>query len=146
MDKLFSGCGPALPTLFQSDEGVDFNGMRRILEMQVEEGANFVVPCGTTGESATITDKEQIETIAFCVNYCDGEIPILAGTGSNNTREAVYLTKRAKEVGADGVLAVYPYYVKPTDAGVLDYYQKISEITLPKILRVQLSEPLSQYL
>jgi 4-hydroxy-tetrahydrodipicolinate synthase len=108
--------------------------MSFLINHQIANGIDFLVPCGTTGESSTLSHEEHLDVIAYTVIVNDGRVPILAGTGSNSTGESVHLTKMAKKLGADGVLVVSPYYTKPMEAGFLDYYRKIAAVGLPVIL------------
>lgn len=133
----FQGLGTALTTPFKGDGKVDYEALERLIITQVKEGVNFLVPCGTTGESPTLNHNEHKKVIAFTVTTAKrmkGGFPVLAGTGSNSTDEAVELTLEAKKAGADGVLVVSPYYNKPMPAGFLDYYRQIAAVGLPVIL------------
>lgn len=136
MDKsMFTGVGTALVTPFlEQDGGIDYEAYRDLIEMQIRDGVDFLVPCGTTGESPTLDFAEHLEVIQAAVVYAAGRVPVLAGAGSNNTREAVALTEGAKNLGADGVLVVEPYYNKPPDEGALDYFRKVAKVGLPVIL------------
>lgn len=131
---LFTGTGSALITPFNDTGAIDWEAFRWLIENVIEKGVNFLVPCGTTGESPTLTHQEHIKAIRFTVEIVNGRLPILAGTGSNSTAEAVDLTKAAKDVGANGVLVVSPYYNKPMKQGQLDYYRQIANIGLPVVL------------
>jgi len=129
--KLFSGLGTALVTPFFEDGRIDMACLSRLVCRQLDAGIDFLVPCGTTGESPTLSHDEQIEIIHLVVKLVDGRVPVLAGTGSNSTKEAVDLTNQARIVGADGALVVFPYYNRPEDSGVLDYYRQVAEVGLP---------------
>ena len=134
---IFKGLGTALVTPFLSDEALDINGIRALVSQQIEGGVNFLVPCGTTGESPTLNDLfpgEHLRVVLETVEIAAGRVPVLAGTGSNSTREAIELTKESKKAGANGVLVVSPYYNKPMRNGFLDYYKRIAEAGLPVIL------------
>lgn len=132
---LFVGAGTALITPFrQGDEEVDWDAWRKLVEMQIAGHVDFLVPCGTTGESSTLTHDEHNALIQRVVEIAAGRILVLAGTGSNCTTEALALTQAAKTSGADGVLVVSPYYNKPTQAGIRDYYRKVAKVGLPVVL------------
>ncbi len=122
----FKGAFTALVTPFKNGE-VDEEKYREHIEWQIEKGIHGVVPCGTTGESATLSHEEHKKVIKICIEQVKGRVPVLAGAGSNNTREAIELTKFAKEAGADGALLITPYYNKPTPAGLLAHYKEIAK-------------------
>ncbi len=124
---MYSGSFPALVTPFKTNLDVDFDAYGRLLEWHIERGSNGLVPCGCTGEAATLSHDEQKAVIKFAVERVAGRVPVIAGTGSNNTREAIGLTQYAKEVGADGSLLITPYYNKPTAAGQIAHYRAIAE-------------------
>lgn len=130
----FKGAFTALVTPF-ANGSVDEEAYRNLIEWQVESGINGVVPCGTTGESATMSHAEHKEVIRICVDQVRGRVPVLAGAGSNNTAEAVELARFAKEAGADGALLITPYYNKPTQEGLYQHFKRIAaEVSLPYIL------------
>lgn len=130
----FQGALTALVTPFQNNE-IDEESFRSHIEDQIVRGINGLVPCGTTGESATMTHEEHKQAIKICVDQAKGRVPILAGAGSNNTREAIELTTFAKQAGADGSLHITPYYNKPTQAGVVAHFQAIArEVPMPMIV------------
>lgn len=130
----FKGAFTALVTPF-SNGAVDEEAYRNLIEWQVKSGINGVVPCGTTGESATLSHAEHKEVIRICVDQVKGRVPVLAGAGSNNTAEAVELARFAKEAGADGALLITPYYNKPTQEGLYQHFKRIAaEVSLPYIL------------
>ena len=132
--KKFHGAFTALITPFTSN-GVDESAYKKFIEWQIAQGIHGVVPCGTTGESPTISEKEQERLIEFCVKTVAKRVPVIAGTGSNCTSEAVHMTKYAAKVGADAVLVVTPYYNRPTNKGVYLHYKAISECAnIPIIL------------
>lgn len=124
---MFRGSLVAIVTPFKSNSAVDFEAYGRLIEWHIEQGTDGIVPCGCTGEAATLSHDEQEELIKFCIEKVAGRVPVVAGTGSNSTREALSLTKFAKEIGADGALLITPYYNKPTPAGQLAHYQTIAE-------------------
>ena len=110
---MFEGSFVAIVTPFKNGE-VDAAALRDLIEFHIANGTNGIVPCGTTGESATLSHAEHEEVIRLSVETCKGRIPVLAGTGSNATQEAIELTLRAQKIGADGALLITPYYNKPT--------------------------------
>jgi 4-hydroxy-tetrahydrodipicolinate synthase len=129
-----TGLWTALITPFNAD-GVDEAALRALIEWQVEQGVDGIVPCGTTGESPTLTHAEHERVVALAVEAAAGRIGVMAGTGSNNTAEAVALTRHAKAVGADAVLVVAPYYNKPTPAGQLAHFCAVADAAqIPNIL------------
>ena len=135
MKKLiFKGCGTAIITPF-TDDGVNFEEFRKMIEFQISEGVDCIVVCGTTGESSTMTIEEKKETIKFAIDVVAKRIPIIAGTGGNCTKSAIEMSKYAESVGADGVLVVTPYYNKTTQAGLIAHYKAIADaITIPVVL------------
>ena len=131
----FTGCGTALVTPFESDGSVALETFSELINWQIESGIDFLVPCGTTGESATLRNEEYRTVIRQCVETADGRVPILAGAGTNDTRHAIYLSKIAQENGADGILSVTPYYNNPSQKGLLQHYDQILEaINIPLVL------------
>lgn len=132
---MFKGSIVALVTPFKSNFEVDFDAYGRLLDFQLEKGTNGIVPCGCTGEAATLSHSEQKKCIQFAVERVAGRVPIVAGTGSNNTQEATDLTKFAKEVGCDAALLITPYYNKPTAAGQIAHYTTIAKaVDIPIML------------
>ncbi|MDD5489463.1 MAG: 4-hydroxy-tetrahydrodipicolinate synthase [Candidatus Moranbacteria bacterium] len=120
---------------FEGREGpVDFEAYKWLIERQIEGGVAGIVPCGTTGESPTLSHEEHGKVIQMAAKYVGGRVPVIAGTGSNYTAEAEVLTLVAKNVGADAALVVEPYYNKPTEAGLFDYYRRVAKVGLPVIL------------
>ena len=131
---LFKGCGTALATPF-TDSGINFQEFERLIEFQIKEGTDSLIVCGTTGESATMTLAEKKELIKFAVKIAKGRIPVIAGTGSNCTKNSIELSTYAEEIGADGLLIVTPYYNKTTQQGLICHYSEIAKNTkLPIIL------------
>ena len=131
---IFKGCGTALATPF-NEKGVNFEIFGEMIEDQIKNGVDALIVCGTTGESSTMTDTERKETIKFVVNKANKRVPVIAGTGSNNTSSAISLTKYAEEIGCDACLVVTPYYNKTTQDGLISHYSAIASITnLPIIL------------
>lgn len=128
------GAITALVTPFKNGK-IDEEKYREHIEWQIKQGIDGVVPCGTTGESATLSHEEHKKVIQICVEQVKGRVPVLAGAGSNSTREAIELTRFAKEAGADAVLLITPYYNKPTPAGLLAHYQAIAqEVSIPMVV------------
>jgi 4-hydroxy-tetrahydrodipicolinate synthase len=128
------GAITALVTPFQGDK-LDEERFREHIEWQIEQGVDGLLPCGTTGESATLSHQEHKDVIRICIDQTKGRVPVLAGAGSNSTREAVELTAYAKEAGADAALLITPYYNKPTQAGLFAHYRAIArEVSLPQVV------------
>jgi 4-hydroxy-tetrahydrodipicolinate synthase len=125
---MFEGVLTALVTPFRDGE-IDETALRTLVEMQIESGIDGLVPCGSTGESATLSHAEHRRVVEIVVQATRGRVPVVAGTGSNNTREAVELTLYAKEAGADGALLISPYYNKPTQEGIFRHYAEIASRT-----------------
>lgn len=131
---MFSGAIVAIITPF-SDGEVDEQAFRDLINFQIDAGVSGIVPCGTTGESATLTHKEHERVIDICVAEVAGRVPVIAGTGSNSTAEAIRLTKHAKEAGADAALLITPYYNKPTQKGLYDHYAAVAAACdIPQVL------------
>lgn len=123
---IFSGAMTALVTPFKAN-AIDEEAYRAFIEWQISEGIHGLVPCGTTGESATLTHAEHERVIEICIDQAAGRVPVLAGAGSNNTAEAISLTKFAKNAGADGALLITPYYNKPTQQGLYDHFSAVAK-------------------
>jgi len=131
----FQGAYTAMVTPLDRDGIVDEDGLRENVKFQIEKGIHGLVPVGTTGECATLSYEEHNRVTEITVDAAGGKVPVLAGTGSNSTWEAIMLTEHAKEVGADGALVVVPYYNKPTQAGQYEHYKKIAEeVDLPLVI------------
>lgn len=131
---IFEGIATALITPL-TENGIDYDAFGRLIDWQIEEGVNALVVCGTTGESSTLTDEEHKDAIAYAVKHTAGRIPVIAGTGSNDTAYALELTKFACKAGVDGVLVVTPYYNKATQNGLIKLFTQIAdESTVPVIL------------
>ncbi|MCR4665962.1 MAG: 4-hydroxy-tetrahydrodipicolinate synthase [Desulfovibrio sp.] len=134
MGKLFHGAITALVTPFKNNV-IDEEAYRRLIDTQIAEGIHGLVPCGSTGESATLSHKEHEAVIEICIDQVHGRVPVLAGSGSNNTTEAIALTKFAQKAGADGALLITPYYNKPTQEGLYQHYAAVArEVDIPMIL------------
>ncbi|MGE4551820.1 MAG: 4-hydroxy-tetrahydrodipicolinate synthase [Desulfovibrionaceae bacterium] len=129
----FTGAFTALVTPFKNGE-IDEEAYRGFIEWQIEQGIDGLVPCGTTGEAATLTHAEQGRVIGICVDQVKGRVPVIAGAGSNNTKEAIDLTLLAKKAGADAALQITPYYNKPTTQGLIGHYQAISKAAAMPII------------
>ena len=114
---IFTGAGVALITPMHSDGSVNYDELARLLEFQVENGTDAIIACGTTGEAATLSVKEHCEVLSFVCERINGRIPVIAGTGSNDTSTAIELSKSAESSGADALLSVTPYYNKTSQAG-----------------------------
>src|SRR6266436_2241181 len=132
---LFQGCGTALVTPFRKDGSLDEVTLRGLVKRQINEGINFLVPCGTTGESPTLTHKEHLRVVEITLEEAKGRVPVLAGAGGYNTAEVISVARELTDLGADGILSVTPYYNKPTQEGLFQHYRAIAEaISLPIIL------------
>ncbi len=132
---MFTGCGTALVTPFRRDQSLDEETLRRLIRRQIAAGINFLVPCGTTGESPTLTRAEHLRVVEITVEECKGAVPVLAGAGGYNTQEVIELALACKKLGADGILSVTPYYNKPTQEGLFQHYQAIaSAVALPIVV------------
>lgn len=132
---MFKGSMVALVTPFDAQGRFEEEVYRQLVEFQIENGTDAIIPCGTTGESATLDYEEHDRVIRVCIEQVNKRIPVIAGTGSNSTAEAIELSQHAKEMGADGVLLVSPYYNKPTQEGLYQHYKKLAEtVALPQVL------------
>jgi 4-hydroxy-tetrahydrodipicolinate synthase len=132
---MFTGCGTALVTPFRGDQSLDEETLRRLVRRQIEAGIDFLVPCGTTGESPTLARAEHLRVVEITLEEAKGHVPVLAGAGGYNTREVVELARELEEMGVDGILSVTPYYNKPTPEGLFQHYQAIAAaIDLPIII------------
>ncbi len=131
---IFKGCGTALITPF-TDDGINFEELRKLIEFQILEGADSLIICGTTGESSTMSYEEKKSVIDFSVKIVNKRVPIIAGTGGNNTQSVIEMSKYAEKSGVDALLIVTPYYNKTTQKGLISHYTKIAEsVHLPIIL------------
>jgi 4-hydroxy-tetrahydrodipicolinate synthase len=124
--KTFTGCGTALVTPFRADGSLDENTLRSLIRRQIDAGIHFLVPCGTTGESPTLTRDEHLRVVEIAVEEAGGKTPVVAGAGGYNTAEVIELAKQVQALGADGILSVTPYYNKPTQEGLYQHYKAIS--------------------
>jgi 4-hydroxy-tetrahydrodipicolinate synthase len=135
MREPFTGCGTALVTPFTRNGDIDEAGVSRLARRQIDAGIHFLVPCGTTGETPTLTEDERIRVVELVVEEAKGRVPVLAGAGGYDTREVIHTAKRMQAAGADGILSVTPYYNKPTREGLVQHYQAIAEaVGLPIIV------------
>ena len=125
---MFSGAMPAIITPFREGQ-IDAQALERLVEFQITAGVSAIVPCGSTGESATLTHHEHVEAVQLVVRFARGRVPVIAGTGSNSTAEAISLTLAAKEAGATAALLISPYYNKPTQEGIYEHYKSIASAT-----------------
>lgn len=133
--SIFTGAGVAIVTPMKENGDVNFEKLGEILEEQIAEGTDAVIICGTTGESSTMTHEEHLEAIKYTVDKVNKRIPVIAGTGSNCTETAIYLSKEAEQYGADGLLLVTPYYNKATQKGLIAHYTAVANaVKLPIIL------------
>jgi 4-hydroxy-tetrahydrodipicolinate synthase len=135
---MFTGCGTAIVTPFQANGSLDENTLRRLVRRQIEEGIDFLVPCGTTGESPTLTHEEHLKVVGVSVEearHAPRHVPVLAGAGGYNTREVIELARECQKAGADGILSVSPYYNKPNQEGLYQHFKAIAEsIRIPVII------------
>lgn len=135
MRRSWTGCGTALVTPFDRDGNVDEPAVRRLARRQIESGIHFLVPCGTTGESPTLTEDERVRIVELVVQETAGRVPVLAGAGGYDTREVIHVAQRMRQAGANGLLSVTPYYNKPTPEGLYQHYRAIAEaVPLPIIV------------
>lgn len=131
MQGLFQGAGIAIVTPFKNGE-IDWDAYAGLIDFQLAEGTDCILPCGTTGEPATLSESEKEELIRFTVEKVDGRVPVIAGTGSNSTAHAVDSSQRAQELGADGILVVTPYYNRATQHGLVEHYNVVADaVDLP---------------
>jgi 4-hydroxy-tetrahydrodipicolinate synthase len=132
---MFTGTGTALVTPFRTDGSLDGTTLRALLKRQIDAGIDFLVPCGTTGESPTLTHEEHLRIVEIAVEEGMGKVPVLAGAGGYNTGEVIALARELAALGVDGILSVTPYYNKPTQEGLYQHYRAIAEaVPLPIIL------------
>ena len=132
---IFKGAGVAIVTPFKEDESIDYDRLDELINFHCENGTDSIIICGTTGESATMTEEEHLECVKFTIERTKGRIPVIAGTGSNCTRTAVEMSREAESYGADGLLLVTPYYNKATQAGLIAHYTSVAkEVKTPIIM------------
>ena len=132
---MFQGAYTAIITPFKDNGKVDEEAFKKLIDFQIENKIDGIVPCGTTGESPTLSHEEHEKVIEICIRHVNGRVPVIAGAGSNSTAEAISLTKHAKEIGADAVLQVNPYYNKPTQKGLYLHFKAIADaVDIPVIV------------
>lgn len=132
---IFKGAGIAIITPFDENGSINFERLGQLIDYQIENETDAIIICGTTGESSTMSDDEHLETIDFAVDYTNKRVPVIAGTGSNDTKYAAWLSKEAEDIGVDGVLLVTPYYNKTTPKGLVQHFDYIaSRLSIPIIL------------
>jgi 4-hydroxy-tetrahydrodipicolinate synthase len=135
MEIKVRGCGTALVTPFARDGSVDVETLRRLVEFQLSEGIDFLVPCGTTGETPTLEHEEYLGVLRVVVQEVNGKVPIVAGVGGNSTRKVCWLAQEVQKLGVQGILSVAPYYNKPTQEGLFQHFRALAESTdLPIVL------------
>jgi 4-hydroxy-tetrahydrodipicolinate synthase len=133
--NMFTGCGTALVTPFRKDLSLDEETLRRLVRRQIEAGINFLVPCGTTGESPTLTHAEHLRVVEITLEEAKGKVPVVGGAGGYNTAEVIELAKELHRMGVDGLLSVSPYYNKPTQEGLYQHFRAIANaVPLPIIV------------
>ncbi len=133
--SIFTGSGVAVVTPFHENGEVNYEKFGELLEFQIQNGTDAIIVCGTTGEASTLTHEEHLDVIKYCVEKVAGRIPVIAGTGSNCTNTAVYLSQEAEKYGADGLLLVTPYYNKATQGGLYEHFKMIADsVKIPIIL------------
>jgi len=133
--SIFTGSGVAIVTPMHEDGAVDYEHFARLIEFQIAKGTDAIIVCGTTGEASTLTHEEHLDVIRYCVKTVAGRIPVIAGTGSNCTETAVYLSREAEDAGADGLLLVSPYYNKATQNGLYAHFKTVADsVKLPILL------------
>jgi 4-hydroxy-tetrahydrodipicolinate synthase len=133
--KRFQGTGTAMITPFKSDGSVDEKALRRFVDFQIDGGVDMLLPCGTTGEGATLDENETDRVVQIVIEQSRQRVPVIVGAGSNSTAKAIQMTKRAKRLGADGVLSVGPYYNKPTQQGYYEHFKAITDaVDIPVIV------------
>ena len=132
---IFTGAGVAIITPMKADGSVDLELYRELVEDQIKNGTDAIITCGTTGESSTLDDEEHIAVMKAAVEQTNGRVPVIAGTGSNDTAYGIHLSQEAKDMGADAILLVTPYYNKTSQAGLIAHYEKtVNEVKMPTIL------------
>lgn len=133
--SIFKGAGVAIVTPMKENEDINYERLEELIDWQIEQGTDCIIIAGTTGESSTLTTEEHAEVIKAAVQFTRHRVPVVAGTGSNCTREAIHLSKEAEDAGVDGLLAVTPYYNKATQGGLIRYYTEIADaVKVPIIM------------
>ncbi len=132
---MFQGCGTAIVTPFHAEGRLDESTLRKLVRRQIEDGIHFLVPCGTTGESPTLTRDEHLRVVAITIEEAKGKVPVVAGAGGYNTHEVIELAREVEKLGAQGLLSVTPYYNKPTQEGLYRHFKAIADaVPLPMII------------
>jgi len=132
---IFTGAGVAIVTPFKENGEVDYEVFAKNIEFQIEKGTDAIIVCGTTGEASTLSHEEHLDVIRYCVKCVNGRIPVVAGTGSNCTETAIYLSQEAEKAGVDGLLVVTPYYNKATQKGLYEHFKMVADsVKVPIIL------------
>ena len=132
---IFKGAGVAIVTPMKENQEVNYEKLEELIEFQIENGTDAIIVCGTTGEAATLSHEEHLDVIRYCVKHVAGRIPVIAGTGSNCTETAIYLSTEAEKAGVDGLLVVTPYYNKATQKGLYNHFKAVADsVSLPIIL------------
>jgi 4-hydroxy-tetrahydrodipicolinate synthase len=132
---MFTGCGTAIVTPFRQDQSLDESALRALVNRQIEAKIDCLIPCGTTGESPTLTHEEHLRVVEITVQEARGRVPVLAGAGGNNTDKVVAVIRELKDLGVSGILSVTPYYNKPTQEGLYQHYKKLAQATsLPLVV------------
>jgi len=132
---IFTGAGVAIVTPFKENGEVDYESFAKNIEYQIANGTDAIIVCGTTGEASTLSHEEHLDVIRYCVKCVNGRIPVVAGTGSNCTETAIYLSQEAEKAGADGLLVVTPYYNKATQKGLYEHFKMVADsVKIPIIL------------
>lgn len=133
--SIFTGAGVAIVTPFNDDMSVNYEGLEKLIDFQIENKTDCIVICGTTGESSTLNDEEHLECIKVAIDRTNKRVPVIAGTGSNDTKHGIELSKRAEKLGADGLLHVTPYYNKTTQKGLIRHFSSIAgSVDIPVVL------------
>ena len=132
---VFTGAGVAIVTPMFEDGSVNYDVLGQLIEYQIENGTDAIISCGTTGESATLDNQEHCDVLSYTIKKVNGRVPVVAGTGSNDTRYAVELSRHAQEAGADALLMVTPYYNKTSQTGLINHYHYVADrVDVPIIL------------
>ncbi len=132
---IFTGAGTAIVTPFKANKEVDYDTFAKNIEFQIENGIDAIIVCGTTGEASTLSHEEHLDVIRYCVKCVNGRVPVVAGTGSNCTETAIYLSQEAQKAGVDGLLVVTPYYNKATQKGLYEHFKMVADsVEVPIIL------------
>ena len=133
--SIFTGCGTAIVTPFRHDLSLDESALRKLIRRQIDAGIDYLVPCGTTGESPTLSREEHVRVVAITVEEARGQLPVLAGAGGYNTADVIALGNELEKLGVDGLLSVNPYYNRPTQEGLYQHFKAIAEgVPLPIVL------------